>query len=347
MADELRQDPGTGDVTFAGTAPVSPPTPSPPAPEGAWERLYVALTFGVENPLLAPLGDVLLAELRNPWTMITFAGILAVWAGAQFTPFAAPVDFAVGALGWAALGNQIISLSSNLYAYAKTAFFAKTEQDLRTAGTYLAAAIVEFGKDGVEFILSYGAFRAARAAVQGLKSAKSFTALRQPRAPERTGAPEGKPAEGPRAAENRPTERLFEERPPEEPPAAERPFEQRPPEEGLPKRRSSDERPGEKRPSEERPFEEGPSKERPFEERPVEERPGEGSRQKTRSERLQELLGQGKAGALGGAEQLGEAAEHAVGQAVDGIGLLLVWLLGGASAFAILIALLRRSGRKG
>src|SRR4051794_16973625 len=110
-------------------------------PDSAWERLYVAAGYGLESSIILRLGKDTLA-LFTKTNLLTFAIILGAWAAAQFAgPVAWVADLGLAAFGLYALGQQIVSFSEEIGTYAKGAYQAQSEAQLREAGAHFANAM--------------------------------------------------------------------------------------------------------------------------------------------------------------------------------------------------------------
>jgi filamentous hemagglutinin len=83
------------------------------------------------------IGNALL-EMVSPAAIATTAGIFAVWAGAQFTPYGWAADVAIVGVGYAFLGKAVWDVIWGVWDSASLIVNAKCEDDLNKAGDTLA-----------------------------------------------------------------------------------------------------------------------------------------------------------------------------------------------------------------
>ncbi|QNA88417.1 RHS repeat protein [Massilia sp. Dwa41.01b] len=83
------------------------------------------------------LGDALL-EMVSPASLATTAGVFAVWAAAQATPYGWAADIGLAGLGYLFMGSAVLDVLHGVWDSASLIMNAKCEGDLDKAGDILA-----------------------------------------------------------------------------------------------------------------------------------------------------------------------------------------------------------------
>lgn len=115
------------------------------------EKLKVVVQRAAAQ-LPAEIGKQLLA-LIEPTSLAIMAGVVVVWAGAQFFGVGEVADVVLIVAGWIAFGGVAISAGKELVHFALKTYNAQTDQDLTTAAAHLAKGVTLLGVQTVLALL--------------------------------------------------------------------------------------------------------------------------------------------------------------------------------------------------
>ena len=137
-----------------------PKTDAAQIPESGLDRILEALTRS--RAYLPAATEAKLAELWDRDTALSFAVLLALWAGLQFTPVGWLADLLLAATGFLTMAGDLVEL----VLAAKAASDAETDEQLDQSARQLASALTASAADVVAGVIGGVAFSKLRRLVK-------------------------------------------------------------------------------------------------------------------------------------------------------------------------------------